>query len=89
MALTFRAMFAPCPTTQTGITSPPRATAIHSQVQLAIGPGIIRAAHTTMEQVTRYILVHAVDSITTTAMDIRHTYLNAIFGKSMKESLAD
>jgi len=42
-----------------------------------------------MEQVTRYILVHAVDSITTTAMDIRHTYLNAIFGKSMKESLAD
>lgn len=80
MALMFRVMSAQCPTTQTGTTSPPRETAIPSQVQPAIGPEIIRAAHTIMELATPSILVHVEGSITTTAMDIRLMFRNETYG---------
>ena len=81
MALMFRVMSAQCPTTQTGTTSPPRETAIPSQVQLAIEPEIIQAAHTIMEQATQSILVHAEGSITTTAMDARLMFQRGTCGK--------
>ena len=83
MALMFRVMSAQCPTTQTGTTSPPRETAIPSQVQLAIEPEIIQAAHTIMEQATQSILVHAEGSITTTATDIRPTFQRGTCGKDI------
>jgi hypothetical protein len=73
-------MFAQCPTAQTGITSPPRATAIHLQDRLAIVPEIIRAVHTTMELATASILVHAEGSITITAMGTRPTFQNETYG---------
>ena len=80
MAPTFRAMSARCPTARTGTTSPPRETAIPSQVQLAIEPEIIQAAHTIMEQATQSILVHAEGSITITAMGTRPTFQNETYG---------
>ena len=80
MALTFRVMSAQCPTAQIGTTSRPRATVTPLQVQPAIGPEIIRAAHTIMELATPSILVHVEDSITTTAMDIRLMFRNETYG---------
>ena len=80
MALTFRVMSARCPTAQIGTTSPLKVTATPLQVQPAIGPEIIRAAHTIMEQATPSILVHVEDSITITAMDIRLMFRNETYG---------
>lgn len=80
MALTSRAMSEQCPTIRTGITSRPRETVIPSLVQPAIEPGIIQVALTIMELATPSIQVHAEDSITITAMDIRHTYPKEIYG---------
>jgi len=89
MALMFRIMSAQCPTTQIGITSRPRATVTPSQARQAIVQETIQEMHAIMELVTQSIQVRAEDSITTTAMDIRHTYLNVIFGNCMKDSLVD
>ena len=80
MALTFRATCAQCPTAQTGTTSRPRATATPLQVLPAIGPGIIRAAHTIMELATPSIQVHEEDSITTIAMATKSTSPNETYG---------
>ena len=80
VVLMLRAMSALCPTTQTGTTSQPKATAIHSQVLPAIEPEIILEAHTIMERDTPFIQVHAEDSITTTAMDIRLMFRNETYG---------
>ena len=80
MAPMLTAMSRQCPTAPTGTTSPPRATAILSQVQPAIGPETIRLMHTIMELDIPSILVHVEDSITTTAMDIRPTFQNATCG---------
>ena len=82
VVLMLRAMSARCPTTQTGTTSPPRATAIHSQVLPAIEPGTILEMHTIMEQDTPFIQVHAEDSITTTVEVIRPTFQKEICGKN-------
>ena len=81
MALTFRVMFARCPTAQIGTTSRPRATVTPLQVQPAIGPEIIRAAHTIMELATPSILVHVEDSTTTIVTAIKPTFQREPFGK--------
>ena len=86
MALTFRVMSAQCRTIQIGTTTPPKAIATPSQDQPAIGPGIIRAMHTIMEQATPSIQVHEEDSITTTAMDIRPTFQRETCGKGRYET---
>ena len=80
MAPTFRAMPVQCPITRTGTTSPLEVTVTPSQDQPAIGPGIIQAVHTFMEQAIPSILVHVEDSITTTAMDIRLMFRNETYG---------
>ena len=80
MELTLTVMFAQCPTTPTGTTSPRKATVILLQVQPAIEPEIIQAAHTTTELATPSIRVHAEGSTTTTAMDIRPTFQNETYG---------
>ena len=81
VVLMLRAMSALCPTTQTGTTSQPKATAIHSQVLPAIEPEIILETHTIMEQDTPFIQVHAEDSITTTVEVIRPTFQREAYGK--------
>ena len=81
VVLMLRAMSARCPTTQTGTTSPPRATAIPLLVLQAIEPGIIIETHTIMEQDTPFIQVHAEDSITTTVEVIRPTFQREAYGK--------
>ena len=85
MELTFRVMSALCLTVQIGITSQPRETATPLQVQPAIGPEIIRAAHTIMEQATPFIQVHEEDSIITTAMGIRHIFPNVQDGNNNRK----
>ena len=84
MALTFRVMSAQCPTIRTGTITPPRETATPSQVQRAIEPEIIQAAHTIMEQATQSILVHAEGSITTTIAAIRPMFQKGTCGKGDK-----
>ena len=79
-----RATSALCPTTQIGTTSPPKATAILLLVQPAIGLEIIQAVHTIMEQAIPSILVHAVDSIISTAMAIRPMFPRGIDGNVNK-----
>ena len=81
-----RATSALCPTTQTGTTSPQRATATPIQVQLGIVQGTIQEMHTIMEPDTRSILVHEEDSITTTVTDIKPTFQNGICGKGRNET---
>ena len=84
VVLMLRVMSARCLTIQTGTTSQPKATAIHSQVLPAIEPGIILDTHTIMEQDTPSIQVHAEDSITTTAMAIRPMFPRGIDGNVNK-----
>lgn len=81
VVLMLRAMSALCPTTQTGTTSQPKATAIPLLVLPAIEPGIILETHTIMEQDTPSIQVHAEDSITITVEVIRPTFQREAYGK--------
>jgi hypothetical protein len=76
----FRAMSARCPMTLTGITSPPRATAIHLQVQQVIAQETIQEMLTIMELATPSIPVHVEDSIITIVMDIRLMFRNETYG---------
>ena len=82
VVLMLRAMSALCPTTQTGTTSQPKATAIPLLVLPAIEPGIILETHTIMEQDTPFTQVHAEDSITTTVEVIRPTFQREAYGNN-------
>ena len=83
MELTFRVMSAQCPTTQTGTTSQPLATAIHLQGQLVIVQETIPAVHTIMELAIPSIQVPAEGSIITIATDIRPTFQRGTCGKDI------